>query len=86
MPGQRRGTIRFMLSADGRRGPVRLAGDFTHWHPVSMRKRGDTYSVTVPATRGSHEYRFLVDGTWIADPDNVNTSVTPLGVNSVAML
>lgn len=75
-----------MLSADGRRGPVRLAGDFTRWHPVSMRKRGDAYSVTVPATLGSHEYRFLVNGEWIADPDNANKVVTATGVTSVAML
>lgn len=51
-----------------------------------MRKRGDAYSVTVPATLGSHEYRFLVNGKWIADPDNANKVVTPKGVASVAML
>lgn len=50
-----------------------LAGDFNGWKPsvTRMERMGDGICrVTVELTDGRHEYKFVVDGKWIADPLN----------------
>jgi 1,4-alpha-glucan branching enzyme len=86
LKGSRKGTARFVLSPSGQARDVRLAGDFTGWQPVAMRKqRGGRFSVSVPLKHGTYEYRFIVDGQWQADPDNTHWAPNPFGsLNSVA--
>src|SRR6185369_6681785 len=55
---------------------VSLAGDFDAWAPRPMTDvRGDgTFEITLGAADGLvpgqlHAYKFIVDGTWILDPD-----------------
>jgi 1,4-alpha-glucan branching enzyme len=84
--GRKRGTVRFSFEADTGVRQVSVAGDFTDWQPVRLRKRGNVFSVTVPVPPGSHEYKLIVDGEWRTDPDNVSWAVNPFGtLNSVAM-
>jgi 1,4-alpha-glucan branching enzyme len=50
---------------------VLLAGDFTDWQQraIPMRKGEDglwTASVSLPP--GTHQYLFIIDGQWCADP------------------
>jgi hypothetical protein len=63
--------VRFVLRASGARN-VAVAGDFNAWNPaetVLMDSDGQgTFVATVPIRRGAHEYMFLVDGKWMADP------------------
>ncbi len=51
---------------------VFLVGDFNNWNPTleKMSKDGDTFSVFLFLLPGSYHYKFVVDGTWGADPDN----------------
>jgi hypothetical protein len=50
---------------------VLLAGDFTGWDhsPLSLKKlKTGTWKTTVALRPGEYQYRLLVDGQWIDDP------------------
>jgi 1,4-alpha-glucan branching enzyme len=66
---------------------VLLAGDFTGWadHAVAMKRttNGD-WKASVALTPGRHEYRFIVDGQWVDDPQCSDRATNPYGTaNSV---
>ncbi|MDI6807567.1 MAG: glycogen-binding domain-containing protein [Candidatus Eisenbacteria bacterium] len=65
------GGIKFTYT-DANAKQVFLAGDFNGWNTSSlpMTKSGDTWSVVAKLAPGQHEYKFFVDGNWVADPDN----------------
>lgn len=67
---------------------VLLVGDFSEWQPHPMRKqKNGTYVMNVELAPGPHEYKFIVDGNWLVDPDNNSWSLNPFGtLNSVAQL
>lgn len=52
---------------------VFLAGDFNRWDPTAKEmsdKKGEgVYTVTVNLPVGDHPYKFVIDGTWCADPE-----------------
>ena len=76
--------VRFALAADGKTRNVLLAGDFSDWEPVRMRRRGRMFEATLPMPVGVYQYKFIVDGAWRLDPDNANQALSPLfTVNSV---
>ena len=86
-PGSRKGTIRFSLPSDGRAKAAALAADFTNWQPVPMRKQKGTFAVTLPVGQGQHEYKFVVDGSWVTDPDNALCAPNGLGsMNSIVQV
>ena len=64
---------------------VYLAGDFSKWQPVAMKKQKDgRFAVSLAMKPGTHEYRFIVDGQWVADPDHSLWAPNPFGTfNSV---
>ncbi len=69
------GGIRFSYS-DSRAREVALAGGFNNWSTTAnvMTQGADgAWSVVVSLEPGEHEYKFVVDGQWIADPDNPAT-------------
>ena len=85
--GRKQGTVRFSL--DGGDGVTKafVAGDFSEWEPVRMRKRDGAFAVTVPLDAGNHQYKFILNDQWQTDPDNEHCAVSELGtVNSVAMV
>jgi 1,4-alpha-glucan branching enzyme len=52
---------------------VNLAGEFNKWSPTAapMHKRPNgTWAATVQLPAGRYAYKFIVDGKWIADPEN----------------
>ncbi len=56
---------------------VYLAGDFNNWDPTALpMERDETglWSVTLRLSPGRHEYKFVVDGQWVADPANPITA------------
>ncbi|MEO0284984.1 MAG: glycogen-binding domain-containing protein [candidate division WOR-3 bacterium] len=63
--------VKFKLK-EGKANSVLLAGDFTNWekNPLKMEKRGDIWEVTLDLEPGRYEYKFIVDGNWISDPEN----------------
>ncbi len=45
-----------------------LVGDFNHWQPAPMERRGDGWwFLQVWMPHGHHQYRFLVDGEPVLD-------------------
>lgn len=86
--GVKKGTVRFSLKIDSPAKCVELVGDFTHWKPEPMKKgKAGEYAATVTLNSGTYEYKFLVDGNWMTDPDNSAWAVNPYGsMNSVAQV
>jgi len=69
--GRKKGTFRFQLEGFAGVRRVELTGDFNGWKPVRMRKSKDgKFVALVPLKPGRYEYKFIVDGRWMQDPDN----------------
>lgn len=65
---------------------VVLAGSFNEWSPdsLSMSKTDSGWIAYVKLGAGKYWYKFVVDGRWITDPDNLQNENDGLGnVNSV---
>ncbi len=67
---------------------VFLAGTFNDWNPrqakLNDKKRDGTYTTRLLLAPGKHEYKFVVDGNWCADPTCSDFSSDGHGsVNSV---
>lgn len=65
---------------------VYVAGGFNDWDPTAkkMAFKAGVYSATVKLAPGDYEYKFVIDGTWCADPENVNSRPNDQGTfNSV---
>jgi 1,4-alpha-glucan branching enzyme len=67
---------------------VFVAGDFTEWKPVRMRRQEDGhFGISLRVPLGNHEYKFVVGQEWIPDPDNAEWALNPYGtMNSVAVV
>jgi 1,4-alpha-glucan branching enzyme len=63
-------------------GEVFLAGDFNDWSPTEnpMAKGDDgIWRTTLTLIPGTYEYKFVVDGEWIEDPENPDFLPDPYG-------
>jgi len=74
-----------------REATVAIAADFNDWSPSEHTLRYNeslgVHELCVPLEPGKYEYRLVVDGAWIADPFNPDTSANPFGgTNSRFML
>jgi hypothetical protein len=71
-PEKVEGGIRFSFRDEGARS-VAWAGQFNNWsasaNPMTKSAEG-VWTVVLPLPAGEHEYKFVVDGQWIADPEN----------------
>lgn len=52
---------------------VFLVGDFNNWNPTleRMDKEGDVFIMRLYLLPGPHRYKFVVDGEWRVDPENL---------------
>jgi hypothetical protein len=70
------GGIRFTYT-DPNAGTVCWAGEFNGWNasanPLVKDARG-VWSVVVALPAGEHQYKLVVDGQWVADPENSATA------------
>jgi len=65
---------------------VAVAGTFNGWDAKRdpLKKDGDCWKARVTVPRGRHEYRFVVDGVWLNDPNAKESVTNPFGsTNSV---
>ena len=67
---------------------VCLAGDFNEWNPtakkMAFKARAGVYATSVKLAPGTYQYKFVIDGAWCADPENVNAVPNDQGTfNSV---
>jgi len=80
-PREVKGGILFTYEAPQAR-EVYLAGSFNNWDPRAnplTKKTKDIWSIVIPLSPGSYEYKFVVDGSWFHDPHNPNSVPDPYG-------
>ena len=62
---------------------VYLAGDFNDWKPtgkkMSYKARKGAYEATVKLPRGEHQYKFVIDGVWCTDSENIHSVANDQG-------
>ena len=55
---------------------VYIAGEFNKWNPtakkMAYKAKNGLYTATVKLVPGDYQYKFVIDGTWCADPENAN--------------
>ena len=90
-------SVTFTVRAESGKA-VYLAGTFNNWDPASkkmlekkemmLEKKGDgVYSVAIKLVPGTYQYKFVIDGTWCADPENENSVKNDQGTfNSVVVV
>jgi len=63
--------VNFKIKA-GKGKKVFVAGTFNGWNPEQnrLKLRDGYYSTGILLTTGKHEYKFVVDGAWLSDPEN----------------
>ncbi|HTS18332.1 MAG TPA: protein kinase [Verrucomicrobiae bacterium] len=88
-PAPRTYNVEFTISAPNAH-IVNLAGVFNNWSPTAtrMHERSDgTWAASVQLPAGRYDYKFIVDGKWILDPENSVQEVDPDGsTNSVLVI
>ena len=64
---------------------VKLIADFTSWEPVCMNEEEHSgrYIFIADLVPGTYQYKFIVDGEYILDPQSEETAQCPFGLNSV---
>lgn len=67
---------------------VALAGTFNQWdakrHPMKDLDGTGTYTITLMLPKGEYEYKFVINGNWVVDPECRNWVRNSLGtLNSV---
>ena len=68
---------------------VFLAGSFNDWRTdeLQMQKAETGWELPLFLREGVHEYKFLVDGTWMTDPANANNRTNKQGeANSIIQM
>ena len=80
-------SVTFTVHADKGKS-VYVAGEFNDWNPtakkMAYKARAGIYTATVKLAAGTYQYKFVIDGTWCADPENVNAVANDQGTfNSV---
>ena len=83
-------TVTFTVHADKGKA-VYLAGEFNKWDPaakkMSYKAKDGIYSATIKLAPGEYQYKFVIDGTWCADPENANSVQNDQGTfNSVVVV
>ena len=70
---------------------VYLAGSFNEWSTtakkMAYKAKSGLYAATVQLVPGEYQYKFVIDGTWCADPENENAVKNDQGTfNSVVVV
>ena len=56
---------------------VYVAGEFNKWDPtakkMAYKAKDGIYAATIKLVPGEYQYKFVIDGTWCADPENANS-------------
>jgi 1,4-alpha-glucan branching enzyme len=81
--------VEFVISAPSANW-VGIAGNFNGWKPDGLTAKKDkkgVWKASVTLSTGTYEYKFVVDGSWIVDPECSRRTVNSLGSeNSVLVV
>ena len=65
--------VTFTFHADKGKS-VFVAGEFNQWNPtatkMAYKEKEGIYAATLKLDAGTYQYKFVIDGTWCADPEN----------------
>ena len=78
-------SVTFTIHADKGKS-VYLAGSFNDWDPTAkkMTFKAGVYQAAIKLAPGDYQYKFVIDGIWCADPENINSVPNDCGTfNSV---
>lgn len=66
------GNVEFTLKGRKKAKKVILSGSFNDWNEqaIALRQIGDEWKIKLKMAPGIYEYKFIVDGEWITDPQN----------------
>lgn len=81
-------TMYFHLEGFPSANSVAVAGSFNDWNgnQLFLEKTDDGWSMAYVLAPGNYEYKYVVDGQWIADPGNPYTNGTGEFTNSVLVI
>ncbi|GBR77392.1 PKD-domain containing protein [Candidatus Termititenax dinenymphae] len=66
---------------------VKIAGAFNDWQPLPLQKnKNGQWETAIELNPGQYEYKFIVDGNWITDPNNAKVEIRNNIVNSVLVV
>jgi 1,4-alpha-glucan branching enzyme len=68
---------------------VALAGSFNGWDPkrTPLRREADgCWRVFLPLAPGRYEYRYVLDGQWIDDPNAKQFAANPHGTRNAVLV
>lgn len=73
--------VTFFLRGNTNAGKVLLAGSFTNWQTgaLPMTRTDSGWTTNVKLATGKHLYKFVIDGNWSVDRDNVNVENDGMG-------
>jgi hypothetical protein len=78
-----KGKVTFVLNPPFDGSKIYVAGCFNQWHPDPLRKQKDgTYRKSVELPPGQYEYKYLIDGKWLEDPESPGYSANPFGTRN----
>src|SRR5262249_41540076 len=79
--------IQFTLHAPQAKS-VLVAGTFNNWDPQKSRlqRDGDGWKANISLAPGRYEYRFVVDGEWITDPNCKETVRNDYGSTNAVLV
>jgi len=74
-------SVRFFLKGNTKANNINLAGSFNNWDPAAlpMIKTDSGWIAYVKLPAGKHWYKFVIDGNWRIDTDNLNIENDGLG-------
>ena len=82
----KKGNVTFKLKGYKNAKKVKVTGSFNKWNKnlFEMNKTSDGWELTLQIKPNVYEYRFIVDGKWIEDPENPHNTPNEYGeYNSV---
>jgi len=75
-------SVTFTIHADKGKS-VYLAGEFNQWDPaakkMAYKAASGLYAATIKLAPGTYQYKYVIDGAWCADPENVNAVANDQG-------
>lgn len=84
--GSKSGEVTFVFGQIPKAKSVYLAGTFNEWDPNQKRmtrSKDGTFRAKMKLSPGKYEYKFVVDGEWLDDPE-ADKSINEFGTaNSV---
>ena len=82
---KKKGEVTFVFDAQPDAKKVYLAGTFNNWDPQAKRMtkfKDRSFRARLRLDAGHHEYKFVVDGNWLNDPDAESHTTNQYGTSN----